>query len=90
MHAHEDERDGALFLWMWRGKKGNEVVNVEDDGIGSSGCMLQSPQLASLAFDFCVISEGFVGLFQPWTSDYRSSESIIYLNRVKCVLNNES
>ena len=39
-----------------REKKLNEVVDDEDDDIGSSGCVLQSLHLASFAFDVCLLS----------------------------------
>ena len=55
MCAHEDERAGALFLWMLRKEKSNEVSDGEEDDIGSSGRVLQPPHLAVVV---CLFSEG--------------------------------
>ena len=40
----------------WRGI--NEVVDDEDDDVGSSGCGLHSPHFTSVAFDAFLISKG--------------------------------
>ena len=39
-------------------KKGNEVINNEDDDVGSSECVLPSPQFSYVVFDVCLLSEG--------------------------------
>ena len=39
-------------------KKGNEIVDDEDDDIGPGVRVLQSPHFASVMLDACVLSEG--------------------------------
>ena len=59
MHTHEDDCAGTLLLHMWqRGKKSYEVVDDEEDGVGSSGCVLDSPRFAAVSLNECLLSEG--------------------------------
>ena len=38
-------------------KKVNEVVDDEDNDVGSSSCVIPSPRFAYVAFDECLLSE---------------------------------
>ena len=40
------------------GKGENEVVDDEDDDVGSSGCTLHTPYFASVVFDVYLLYEG--------------------------------
>ena len=46
------------FMDVRTEKKGNEVVDNEDNDVGSSGCIFQSPHLASVVLNMCVLFEG--------------------------------
>ena len=41
-----------------RKRGGNEVVDDEDDDVGSSGCALHTPHFSSVVFYACLLSQG--------------------------------
>ena len=45
------------FYGCDEGGKGNEVVNDEDDDVGSSVCVLPPPHFSYVAFDACLLSK---------------------------------
>ena len=79
MCAYEDERASTLFLWIQRQKKGNEVVDHEDDYVISSAYDLQSMHLASVTLRSSSPKKRS-SLFQLCAPSSRSSESTSYKN----------
>ena len=45
-----------MFMDVTTGKKGKQVVDDEDDHVGSRGCALHTPHFASVVFDVCLLS----------------------------------
>ena len=59
LRTHEDECSSALFLWMGqiRRKKGNEIVDTQDNDDRFSRCVLQLPCFSVVKCDACLLSE---------------------------------